>query len=198
VAKPTRFSDADYAELLAMYLGDGCVSDHPRTQRLRIVLDRKYPQIIADTRGLLERCFPSNRVEAIGAPGCIHVAIYSSHLGCLFPQHGPGPKHARPIVLEGWQEERVRLAPWPFIRGCIRTDGCCFINRTDIHRPKPYEYLSYQFSNKSEDIVGLFVRACEQVGVHTRANRGPRGHWAVRINRRASVALMLAEVGTKS
>jgi hypothetical protein len=100
-------------------------------------------------------------------------------------------------VLERWQEQLVRLAPWPFIRGCIRTDGCCFINRTDVHRPTPYEYVSYEFSNKSDDIVALFVGACEQVGVFTRANQGARGHWSVRINRRESVARMLEHVGRK-
>jgi hypothetical protein len=193
-----RFSDEDYSELLAMYLGDGCISDHPRTQRLRIVLDRKYPGIVLETRQLLERCFPSNRVDEVDAPGCIHVGLYSLHLGCLFPQDGPGRKHDRAIVLENWQLGRVTRAPWPFIRGCIRTDGCCFVNRTDIHRPRPYEYVSYQFSNKSEDIVALFVAACEQVGVFTRINRSRQGHWAVRINRRESVALMLDEVGVKS
>lgn len=45
-AKPIRFTSEDYAELLAMYLGDGCISQHARTQRLRIVLDAKYPGII--------------------------------------------------------------------------------------------------------------------------------------------------------
>jgi hypothetical protein len=42
-------------------------------------------------------------------------------------------------------------------------DGCHFINRTDIHRPKPHEYLSYDFSNMSKDIVDLFVEACARV-----------------------------------
>src|SRR3954469_14295206 len=28
------------------------------------------------------------------------LCVYSSHLPCLFPQHGAGKKHERPIVLE--------------------------------------------------------------------------------------------------
>jgi hypothetical protein len=31
----------------------------------------------------------------------------------------------------------IEQAPWAFIRGCIRSDGCAFINRTDIHREQP-------------------------------------------------------------
>ena len=35
-----------YCYLLGLYLGDGCISRHPRAWRLRIVLDAKYPAII--------------------------------------------------------------------------------------------------------------------------------------------------------
>jgi hypothetical protein len=198
-AKPIRFTTEDYAELLAMYLGDGCISAARRTSRLRIALDVKYPAIVADTKALLSRCFPTNPVGEVSAHGgtMVFVSLYCSHLPCLFPQDGPGMKHQRPIVLERWQQEIVEFAPWPFIRGCIRTDGCAFINRTDIHRPKPYEYLSYQFSNMSKDIVGLFVEACARVDVFTRVNCDRRGRWDVRVNRRESVALMLEHVGLK-
>lgn len=196
--RTVRFAAGDYAELLALYLGDGCISPLARTYRLRITLDTKYPGIIAETCALVSRCFPANRVDQVQAVGCVNVSLYSSHLPCVFPQHGPGKKHERPIELESWQIEQVDAAPWRFIRGCIRSDGCCFVNRTDIHRPKPYEYLSYDFSNKSKDIIDLFVAACDRVAVFTRVNRSATGRWDVRINRRSSVALMLEHVGIKA
>ncbi len=127
----------------------------------------------------------------------MYVSVYSTHLGCLFPQKGPGRKHERRIELEPWQQSILEVYPWPFIRACIWTDGCSFVNRTDVHRPEPYEYLSYQFANMSKDIVDLFVAACDRVGVFTRVNRSRRGLWDVRINRRESVALMLESVGLK-
>ena len=193
-AKPMRFSADDYAELLALYLGDGCISENPRTQRLRIALDEKYPKIISDARALLERCFPHNIVDEVQSYGCVHVSIYCSHLACLFPQHGRGMKHNRRIAPEPRQAALVAEAPWPLLRGFIRSDGCAFINRTG-----PYEYLSYDFANMSREIVDLFVGACERVGVQYRLT-GPsrRGIWRVRINRRAGVALMLEHVGLKT
>jgi hypothetical protein len=136
-------------------------------------------------------------VATVSAPGCVHVSVYSAHLSCLFPQHGPGKKHDRSIILEPWQLAIVEAEPWPFIRGCIRTDGCAFVNRTDVHREEPYEYLSYEFCNMSEDIVRLFINACDRVDVFTRVNCDRRGRWDVRINRRPSVALMQANVGVK-
>jgi hypothetical protein len=145
---------------------------------------------------------PHNKVDVDhnGTTGnCVNVSVYSQHLPCLFPQHAPGKKHERHIELEPWQERQVEAAPWALLRGLIRSDGCAFVNRTDIHRPEPYEYLSYGFANKSVDIVDLFGRACEAVGVEYRATFAEkRSLWQVRINRRASVAKMLANVGLKA
>lgn len=200
-AKPMRFTSGDYAELLGLYLGDGSISSSPRTLRLRIALDAKYPKIIEHTRLLLTRCFPENSVDVIrrGLKGnCVNVSTYSNHLPCLFPQHGPGPKHKRSMALERWQKAMLAAQPWSFIRGCIWTDGCAFVNRTDIHRPQPYEYLTYHFANMSKDIVDLFVKACDSVQVFTRVTVDRKGLWNVRINRRESVARMLEHVGRKA
>jgi hypothetical protein len=97
-------------------------------------------------------------------------------------------KHDRSIRFESWQEGLVSAAPWSFLRGCIRSDGCVFINRTG-----PYAYESYDFCNHSADIRGLFVAACAVVGVDCR----PAGN-RVRIYRRRSVELMLEHVGRKA
>lgn len=206
-AKPMRFTAGDYAELLGLYLGDGCISDGPRTQRLRIHLDAKYVRMNEEIKELLARCFPKNPVGQPTAPKSqwsgrsdtlVILSVYSNHLACLFPQHGPGRKHERKIELEEWQRALVEESPWRFLRGCIRSDGCAFINRTDIHRPQPYEYLSYHFANRSKDIIDLFTRACDLAGIHDyRVSGQASGRWAVRINRRASVALMLEHVGLK-
>jgi hypothetical protein len=189
-ARRLHFTPADYAELLGLYLGDGHISVAARTQRLRIFLDARHTTIVDETEALLRRCFPANRVGRVrGHDGAMVVLwVHSTHLRCLFPQHGPGKKHDRPIELEPWQTELVEQAPWPFIKGCIRSDGCSFVNRTGR-----YEYLSYSFDNHSADIRSLFVDGCRSVGVECR----PAGT-SVRIYRRASVALMLEHVGMKN
>jgi hypothetical protein len=185
-----RFTPADYAELLGLYLGDGHISVLARTERLRIFLDRRHSTIVDDAEALLRRAFPENRV------GRVHPArmqmevvyVYHGHLSCLFPQHGPGKKHHRRIELESWQRAHVHTAPWAFIRGCIRSDGCVFMNRTG-----KYEYRSYCFDNRSADVRELFIDACGLVGVEVRPSRT-----SVRIYRRPSVALMLEHVGVKN
>jgi Homeodomain-like domain/LAGLIDADG-like domain len=188
--KPISFTTPDYAELLGLYLGDGYIVRTGRSDRLRIFLDTRYSQIIAEAEALLGRCFPRHRVGRFAtAKGTTTIlSLYCTHLACLFPQHGAGRKHDRDITLEDWQAEMVSREPWSFIRGLFRSDGCAFVNRTGR-----YAYLSYEFSNRSPQIRDLFMNACEHVDVEYRAYRR-----YVRIYRRPSVALMEQHVGLKA
>jgi hypothetical protein len=187
--KPLALTPAGYAELLGLYLGDGCISAMGRTYRLRISLDSKYPRIVADASALLRALFPHHSVgrQLADAGATTVVWVYASHLPCMFPQHGPGKKHERSVALEPWQEPCIRAAPWSFLLGCFRSDGCAFINRTGR-----YEYLSYDFTNHSADILGAYADACDLVGVEYRRYRR-----SVRIYRRQSVALFQTHVGVK-
>lgn len=187
---PMTFTPGEYAELLGLYLGDGCIVTAGRTQRLRLSLDSRYPSVVAEARRLLTTCLPANRVSAVRADGgaTTILSVYSSHLACLFPQHGAGKKHHRAITLEPWQQEIVDEAPWSFLRGLMHSDGCFFINRTG-----PYAYLSADFCNHSRDIRELFAAACARVGIEAR----PSGN-RVRIYRRESVGLLAIFVGLKT
>jgi hypothetical protein len=184
------FTASDYAELLGLYLGDGHITAMPRTERLRLSMDAKYAVIVGETDALLRRCFPSNRISCARRDGgsTAVLSVYNRHLSCLFPQHGPGKKHDRRIVLEPWQVDCVTAAPWAFLRGCIRSDGCAFVNRTGR-----YEYLAYAFTNVSAEIRDLFVAACLLVDLDVRP-----GKRTVRVNTRRSVARLLEHVGVKA
>jgi hypothetical protein len=163
---------------------------------LRIACDVHWP-------GLQDRCaeamtalFPDKRVGRVAAPGCHHITMYSKHWPCLFPQHGPGMKHTRPIVLEGWQRDLVVLDPRPFLRGLFHSDGCRVVNWT-VRRvggePKRYEYPRYFFSNRSADIRGLCTWALDLLGIPWR----PAGRWNNSVARRAGVAALDEFVGPK-
>ncbi|HJV08334.1 MAG TPA: helix-turn-helix domain-containing protein [Acidimicrobiales bacterium] len=182
--------EGPYAYLLGLYLGDGCLSLARRgVYRLRITLDRKYPEIVRECRLAAGLVLP-NKVGEIGRPGCVEVYSNSKHWGCLFPQHGPGPKHLRSIVLAPWQHDiAVVRYPYLLLRGLIQSDGWRGTNRIGGR----YEYPCYQFSNRSADIRGLFGAACDQMGIASRQS----GQWHVAVSRRRDVARMDLIVGEK-
>lgn len=161
-----RLPADSYAYLLGAYLGDGCLHIGHGHTRLQIVLDTAHPWIIIsindaieDVRGRLAHVAPPRDGQA-----CVTLVSYWKQWPCLFPQHGPGKKHLRPIVLAPWQEEIVSRAPEAFLRGLIHSDGWRGLNRVRS-KGKDYAYPRYQFSSRSDDIRSLFASTCDQIGV---------------------------------
>ena len=106
----------------------------------------------------------------------------------VFPQHGPGRKHERPIVLADWQLELVEQHPGALLRGLIHSDGCRFVNTgTNWVHPR------YSFSNRSADIRGIFGAACDRLGLGW--TTAPH---TVYVSRKVDVAILDELVGPKS
>jgi hypothetical protein len=159
-----------YAYLLGLYLGDGCLSLGRRgVFHMRVALDQRYPGIIRECRRAIEDVLPGNRVSVQPRRGerRSDVSVYSKHLPCLFPQHGAGKKHERPIVLKEWQSTIVAEQPGSLLRGLIHSDGCRFENHIR-HGDRLYTYPRYGFSNRSADIRRIFTHACDLIGVEWR------------------------------
>jgi hypothetical protein len=179
-----------YSYLLGLYLGDGCISRHPRAWRLRIILDAKYPGIIQRCREAIDAVMPGQRAATLRRPkNCTDVSLYSMHWPCLLPQHGPGRKHLRPIRLEPWQEALVEQAPEDFIRGLIESDGCRV-----VANDRGVRSVRYHFSNRSDDIRALYCAALDQLGIPW-----TRPRWFdVAVYRKAAVARLDEFVGPKA
>lgn len=114
----------------------------------------------------------------------------------LFPQHGPGVKHERAIVLEAWQRDLVETDPRPLIRGLIHSDGWRGTNwttKTVGGTTKRYTYPRYQFSNRSDDIRGIFTDALDRLGIAWRQSN----RWTISVARRDAVAALDEFIGPK-
>jgi hypothetical protein len=179
---------ADYVYLLGLYLGDGCLSRHPRdVYKLRIILDSKYPGIIHNAvsavsgvsgrAGVLER-----------SDNCVEVYSFWRSWICLFPQHGPGKKHERPIALTAWQQKLVNRWPAMLVRGLIQSDGCRFQN-TGRNWSSP----RYSFKNHSADLHRIFRDGCERLGLRWTAS----DKYTTYVSRKADVAILDGFVGPK-
>jgi hypothetical protein len=186
----SRLPAKAYSYLLGLYLGDGCISKHPRAWRLRIVLDDNYPRIIDRCREAMDALMPGQHAATLRRPSnCTEVSLYSKHWPCLFPQHGPGRKHLRPIRLEQWQEEIVTQATEEFVRGLIDSDGCRV-----VANDRGVRSVRYHFSNRSDDIRSLYCAALDQLGIPW-----TRPRWFdIAVYRKAAVARLDEFVGPKS
>jgi hypothetical protein len=114
--------------------------------------------------------------------------MYIKHWPCLLPQHGPGKKHTRPIRLEPWQQVLVKEATEEFVQGLIHSDGCRV-----VANDRGVKSIRYHFSNRSEDILGLFTGALDDLGIPwTRSSKK-----IVSIYRKAATARLDEFVGPK-
>lgn len=188
-----------YCYLLGCYLGDGtlCVQ---KGRWVQIVNDRRYPGITHEICDAMAATFPcrSPRVHpsSVGESDVICI----SHPAVLkaFPQHGPGRKHLRPIVLTDWQLKLTHAHPGSLIRGLIHSDGCRVVNRFKTKLPSgrgaEYSYVRYFFSNLSEDIRKIFREHCELLNIRvTQSN-----HRNLTVSHRDSVAILEKIVGPKT
>lgn len=151
-----------YSYLLGLYLGDGWISYVRRgVWRLRVAMDAGYPGIIEECCLAMQGLMPGQRTHRLRRRSrCVDVSMYSKHWPCLFPQHGPGRKHHRPIRLQPWQENLVRREPESFLRGLIHSDGCRV-----VANDRGVKSVRYHFSNQSGDIKQLFCEALDSLGI---------------------------------
>jgi hypothetical protein len=127
--------------------------------------------------------------SVVNKTGCVEVSLYSKHWPCLFPQHGPGKKHDRRIVLEPWQQAIVDQETEEFVIGLIHSDGCRV-----VANDRGVLSVRYHFSNMSEDIIGLFTAALDALDIPwTRSSKK-----IVSIYRKAATARMDEFIGPKT
>ncbi|MGW0432707.1 transcriptional regulator [Micromonospora sp. NPDC003197] len=181
-----------YTYLLGLYLGDGYLVTSARVPVLRIACANDWP-------GLIEACDAAMRavlassVQRVQKQGCVSVQSYGKHWPCLLPQHGPGKKHDRPIVLADWQREIITAHPGHFLRGLFHSDGCRIANSVRVGG-RQYVYPRYLFVNRSADIIRLCQWALDLLGIQWRMNRPD----SLSVARRSAVAALDRHVGPKS
>lgn len=189
-----RLPAAQYAQLLGLYLGDGCLGRLRSTFQLRITMDARYPTIIREAVDVVRAVSPRRSAAAYPVRGerSVNVTACSPSWLCLFPQHGPGKKHLRPIRLEPWQHAIVAAEPGRVLRGLIHSDGWRGENRVRS-KGRDYSYPRYQFSSRSDDIRELFTSTCDLLEIAWR----PWGRWHISVARRDAVARLDEFVGPK-
>ncbi len=163
---------------------------------LHVYNDAVYTEDNQRIADLMRRVKPGGRPHTRRVPGCVVTTVSWKHWPCLFPQHGPGRKHERPIVLEPWQRAVVEEHPADFLRGLFHSDGSRVRNwatRVVAGERKRYDYPRWQFTNNSDDIRGLCGWALDLVGISWR-----QSSWkTLSVSRRLDVARLDGLIGPK-
>jgi hypothetical protein len=180
-----------YAYLLGQYLGDGHLLMTRRVPLLTVACDQRYPGLIHEITVAMQAC-GAKTVGYQEQPGCIKVRAHWMHWPCLIPQHGPGKKHDRPIVLVEWQRKIIDDHAGRFARGLFHSDGCQFVNRVNSGK-RVYRYPRYMFVNESGDIMRLRQGALDLLGISWRMTQRN----TLSVARKEAVAALDEHVGPK-
>lgn len=121
----------EYAYLLGLYLGDGCISAHRRgVFRLRITLDSRYPGIISECAEAMAAVLPSSKVGVLPhrKQNSVEVSSFSRAWPGLACSHSMEPARSM-IERSGWSNGSVES--WNEIpRGCSVVSS----TQTDVTR----------------------------------------------------------------
>ena len=193
VEPPRPLPPEPYAYLLGLYLGDGHISGRA-ARYLTIACDAGYPGIVDTARAAMTAVAPGHGVWLRRHPveRCVRVVGYSRWWAVLFPQHGPGLKHARRIRLADWQRAITTAHPRELVRGLIHSDGSRFVARQRV-AGRTYSYTRYAFCNRSCDILAIFCDHLDLLGIRWSK---PKPDY-IAVDRRSDVAKMDLFVGPK-
>ena len=154
-----------YSYILAIYLCDGYINNYKTFRAPLIVLynDSKYVNNTNSWASNLQTIFPTSsiNIRKRKQSNCFMVSTYTKKIFDLFPQHGRGAKHTRKLNFADWQLKIIEEFPREFVKGCIESDGSIYIQTIG-----KYTYKKYTFTNKSEDIIDLFLQTLGLIGIN--------------------------------
>ena len=143
------------AYLMGVALGDGDISKLPRTLRLRLYCDSKYPNLVEKWRKTCESVFGNRSViSSHQSAKCKIVSVYSNRLKEFPWEPRTGKKCDQDVSIPQWIKDEG------FMRECVlglfESDGCEYMHR---NKGEKRGYRMFMFANASmgliDDVVGF-------------------------------------------
>lgn len=158
--------EKEFSFILGAYLGDGHVVKNSRCEKLSIYNNIIDTNVIAEQVRCLSIIFPNNSVSTYKQlnSNCLEVNVNHSKMKEIF-NHASGKKHERKIKLDNLQRNIVNKFPKEFLKGLFWSDGSRY-----LHKQGKYEYILYNFTNVSKDIIDLCSFYLEFLDIDHRIN----------------------------
>lgn len=148
----------DLAVLIGLVLGDGHIEVFPRTERLTVTLNTKYPKLIDYTAYLFYKVFGKMpTIVKQRGHNCVKVSLYqktiSQRLGII---SGNRSRDIIGIPAWIWTDDTYLIGA---LRGLFEAEGSL-----NVHLPT-YTY-NFQFSNKNKVLLQQVYDALVRLGYH--------------------------------
>lgn len=127
----TILKSKELAYIVGVALGDGNLSNpNGRAVRLRITCDKKYPELIAHIKVVIQQLLSNNRVSLVDrGPNYLDISCYSNKwekwLGWSV---GKGSKIEQNVRVPAWIRKNKTFS-LSCVRGLFETDGSVYIDR---------------------------------------------------------------------
>ncbi|HBI25763.1 TPA: hypothetical protein DDX30_03170 [Candidatus Wolfebacteria bacterium] len=167
------------AYVIGLAIGDGNLSKFPRTTRLRITCDDKYPNLMHKICEALQKLFPTNKISLSHQPKhCTDVICYSnSWEDILGWSSTKGSKTKQCIRVPQWIKNDTEYTK-QCLKGLFETDGSVYMDRT---------YLMANFTTALEGLAIDTMEMATLLGYKPniqKNTRDDRTKYTVRISKR--------------
>ena len=168
---PAFKKSEELAFLIGMILGDGHIEVFPRTERLLISLNTKYPELINYVANVMSNVFEKQaKIEKIKFENCARVGLYKKYISKRL-QLASGNRRYDQTGLPKWIWRSNKWIIYA-LKGLFEAEGSF-----SIHLPTCT--YNFSFSNKNTNLLNQVERGLVILGFHPE-----RRNVAVRLRKR--------------
>lgn len=154
---------ARLSELIGVVLGDGNISQFPRTERMIILGNSNNPKFIERYAGVIEEIFKKRpTVTNVKNQNAVRISIYQKYIANRL-EIPLGSRRDKKILIPSWiaTNKRYLIA---ILRGLYEAEGSISINKRN------YSY-DFQFSNRNYSLLKFVSNSLVLLGFHPNLRR---------------------------
>lgn len=152
------FLDSDLSQLIGLVIGDGHIQAFPRTEKLSVTLDTKYPNLIENTALLFKKVFNKEpKILKQLNTNCVQVYIYQKYISERIGVPTGNKKHIKRHIPNWiWNERDYLIA---CLKGLFEAEGSL-----SIHLPT--STYNFAFSNFNKYLLKEVEDMLVILGLH--------------------------------
>lgn len=171
---PDFIKSNELAFLIGISLGDGNIQSFPRTDRLLISLNTKYPALIDYVSVVMSKIFEKEAViQKVKKTNCIRVGVYQKNISkrlCI----PSGDRRKLILEIPDWIWDSNYYLTW-YLKGLFEAEGSLCVHL-------PTCTYNFAFSNRNEKLLENVKEGLIKLGFHPEVRSN-----AIRLRKKAEV-----------